>query len=142
TENIPWQSRYCMYTPSPTCYDGLERCHSGACEILTDCGGPCSPCPTCSDNTMNCHVNGECEEAIDCGGPCKPCIEPPYVAVCGNGICEAGELYECQEDCFDFWIDIMIFVIILILLIITSILLYVYRKETVLLYVYRRVKGE
>ncbi len=141
-ENAPWQTRHCMYTPNPTCFDGLENCHDGACEILTDCGGPCSPCPTCSDGILNCHVNGQCEENVDCGGPCKPCIEPPMVAVCGNGVCEAGELYDCTEDCFDFWIDIMIFVVILVLLIITSILLYIYRKETVLLYVYRRVKGE
>jgi len=32
--------------------------------------------------------------------------------------------------------------LILILLIVMSILLYVYRKETVLLYLYRKVRGE
>ncbi len=142
TDNQPLLTRHCIYTPNPTCFDGIENCHDGYCEVLTDCGGPCKPCPTCSDGILNCHVNGDCEEGVDCGGPCKPCIEPPMIAVCGNGICEAGELYECPEDCLDFWLDIMIFVLILVLLIITSILLYIYRKETVLLYVYRRVKGE
>jgi hypothetical protein len=142
TLNQPPLTRHCIYTPSPTCFDGIENCHDGSCEVLTDCGGPCKPCPTCSDGIMNCHVTGVCEEGVDCGGPCKPCLEPPMVAVCGNEVCEAGELYACPEDCLDFWLDIMIFVLILVLLIITSILLYIYRKETVLLYVYRRVKGE
>ena len=112
------------------------------CEILTDCGGPCSPCPTCSDGILNCHVNGQCEEGLDCGGPCKPCVDAPKIAVCGNEICESGELYDCFEDCFNFWLDIMIFLLILVLLIVTSILLYIYKKETVLLYVYRRVRGD
>jgi hypothetical protein len=138
----PSEVAYCMYTPNPTCFDGIKNCHGGACEILADCGGPCSSCPTCSDGVLNCHVNGQCEESVDCGGPCKPCVTAPDVPVCGNMVCEAGELYECYGDCADLWIDVMIFVIIIILLVVTSILLYVYRKETVLLYVYRKMKGE
>ena len=140
--NKPGESRYCTYTPDPTCYDSIRNCHEGSCEILTDCGGPCPLCPTCSDGIKNCHVSGECEEQIDCGGPCPVCPEVPKVAMCGNGICEAGELYDCMEDCLGFWIDTAIFILILILLIIVSILLYVYKKETVLLYVYRRIRGE
>lgn len=138
-ENKPEMSRNCVFTPYPNCYDGILNCHNGACEILTDCGGPCPDCPTCSDNIRNCHINGECEEAVDCGGPCRPCPIEPVVIVCGNQICESGELYECTEDCLDFWIDISMFILIIILLIIVTILLYVYKKETVLLYIYKRI---
>jgi hypothetical protein len=138
----PLDSQRCIYTPYPDCYDGIKNCHGGGCEILTDCGGPCPPCPTCSDGIKNCHVSGECEDRVDCGGPCTPCPAIPKVAVCGNGICEAGEFYDCMEDCLGFWIDTTIFILIIILLIILSILLYVYKRETVLLYVYRKVRGE
>jgi hypothetical protein len=142
TENRPDVLRFCTYTPYPSCFDDIKNCHHGSCEILTDCGGPCASCPTCSDGILNCHANGKCEDGVDCGGPCPPCITPPHIPVCGNSVCESGELYECPEDCVDFWIDIAIFVVIIILLVITSILLYVYRKETVLLYIYKRMKGE
>jgi len=142
TKEKPSETRNCTYTAMPTCYDSVRNCHDGGCEILTDCGGPCSPCPTCSDGIRNCHVNGECEEGIDCGGPCRPCPGQPTGPGCGNQICEAGELYECIPDCMEFWIDTAIFMLILILLIVMSILLYVYRKETVLLYLYRKVRGE
>jgi hypothetical protein len=131
-----------MYSPEPNCFDGLQNCHDGSCEILTDCGGPCPLCPTCSDDIKNCHVNGECEERIDCGGPCPPCPVIPNVSVCGDSVCGPGEFYDCMDDCFDYWVDIGIFVLIIVLLVATSILLYVYRKETVLLYVYRRLRGE
>ncbi|MCK4491423.1 MAG: hypothetical protein KAU03_02285, partial [Candidatus Altiarchaeales archaeon] len=53
-----------------TCYDGLKNCHDGACEEDIDCGGPCEPCPSCTDGIQN---QGETE--IDCGGPCTPCQE-------------------------------------------------------------------
>ncbi|MFH0956896.1 MAG: hypothetical protein V1813_03465 [Candidatus Aenigmatarchaeota archaeon] len=79
---------------------------------------------------------------MDCGGPCRPCIASPQLPTCGNVVCESGELYECFTDCGDLWTDVMIFALIIILLVVASILLYVYRKETVLLYVYRRMKGE
>lgn len=52
----------------PTCYDGIKNCHDDACEEDVDCGGPCDPCPTCTDGIQN-----QGEEAVDCGGPCKPC---------------------------------------------------------------------
>lgn len=140
--DMPVTVRNCIYTDDPTCYDGVLNCHGGLCEVLADCGGPCSACPTCSDGIKNCHVNGLCEDNTDCGGPCAPCVELPQVSVCGNSVCEAGELNSCMNDCFDFWVDIVIFMMIIILLVIVSILLYVYRKETVLLYVYRIMKGE
>ncbi len=142
TLNVPMKSRICTYSPFPDCYDSIRNCHSGQCEILTDCGGPCPPCPTCSDGIQNCHILGECEEKVDCGGPCPPCPIIPKEAVCGNQVCETGEIYDCMEDCLDFWIDAAIFMLIVVLLIVISILLYIYKKETVLLYVYKRIRGE
>ncbi len=55
----------CYYTEDPNCDDGIKNCHDGACELLVDCGGPCPPCPTCSDGIQN-----QGEKGIDCGGPC------------------------------------------------------------------------
>lgn len=55
----------CHYVENPGCSDRVKNCHDGSCELLIDCGGPCDPCPTCSDNTMN-----QGEGGIDCGGPC------------------------------------------------------------------------
>ncbi|MEM0465408.1 MAG: hypothetical protein QXW97_01755 [Candidatus Pacearchaeota archaeon] len=62
--------RECFYSVNPTCFDGIKNCHNGSCEILTDCGGPCKPCPTCSDKIRN-----QGEMGVDCGGPCSPCLE-------------------------------------------------------------------
>jgi len=62
--------RECHYTKSPNCNDGIRNCHNGSCEVLIDCGGPCNPCPTCSDGIQN-----QNEEGIDCGGPCPSCIK-------------------------------------------------------------------
>lgn len=59
----------CYYTERPNCYDKIKNCHDGSCELLVDCGGPCLPCPTCSDGIQN-----QGEENVDCGGPCPwPC---------------------------------------------------------------------
>ncbi|MDP2925743.1 MAG: hypothetical protein Q8N99_05215 [Nanoarchaeota archaeon] len=66
--NLPVLVRECYYTFYPDCFDKIKNCHNGSCEILVDCGGPCSPCPTCTDNIKN-----QGEEDIDCGGPCSPC---------------------------------------------------------------------
>ena len=142
TENKPAESASCIFTLNPSCLDGVKNCHGGSCEILTDCGGPCPACPTCSDGIRNCHISGQCEESVDCGGPCPPCAISPRTTVCGNAICEAGELYDCIPDCMEFWINVAVFMLIVILLIIVSILLYVYRKETVLLYIYRKMSGK
>jgi len=67
----PVEVQFCHYTEEPSCYDGIKNCHHGACELLMDCGGPCSPCPTCSDGIQN-----QGEEGIDCGGPCPWKCEP------------------------------------------------------------------
>ncbi|MBN2014313.1 MAG: hypothetical protein JW778_03955 [Candidatus Altiarchaeota archaeon] len=52
----------------PSCFDGILNCHDGDCETGIDCGGPCKPCPSCSDGIQN-----QGEEGVDCGGPCEPC---------------------------------------------------------------------
>ena len=61
----PSEFQNCHYTEKPSCDDGIKNCHNQACELLVDCGGPCPPCPTCSDKIKN-----QGEEGIDCGGPC------------------------------------------------------------------------
>ena len=126
----PNQEMYCDY--KPTCTDRMQNCHelsNGSlwCEKGVDCGGPCTPCPNCSDwiqnqgekgvdcggpcdqcNTcydgiMNCRRTENhtliCEDSVDCGGPCLPCPN------CSDGIknCHVhpdGSL-ECEEgvDC-------------------------------------------
>ncbi len=116
TFNKPEVTRPCVYVPEPSCEDGVVNCHHGGCEIWIDCGGPCPPCPTCSDGVRNCHTleNGEkiCEEGMDCGGPCPPCpsYQPP---VCGNGICEEGELSSCPQDCGLFFVQFLLIVVVL-----------------------------
>jgi len=61
----PAESRICYYTEDPSCADGITNCHGGGCELLVDCGGPCGPCPSCSDGIQN-----QGESDVDCGGPC------------------------------------------------------------------------
>jgi hypothetical protein len=61
----PKEFQICHFTENPNCFDGIKNCHSGGCEVLVDCGGPCKPCPTCSDGIQN-----QGEFGIDCGGPC------------------------------------------------------------------------
>ncbi len=61
----PLEIMPCHFSLEPSCSDGIQNCHSGMCEFLTDCGGPCNPCPTCSDMIKN-----QDEEKVDCGGPC------------------------------------------------------------------------
>ena len=72
TYNMPEIFQSCVYVSIPSCNDGVLNCHDGSCELLVDCGGPCAPCPTCSDGIQN-----QEEEGIDCGGPCPwECPEP------------------------------------------------------------------
>lgn len=72
TYNMPEIFQSCVYVGVPSCYDGILNCHDGSCELSIDCGGPCDPCPTCSDGIQN-----QGEEGIDCGGPCAwKCPEP------------------------------------------------------------------
>ena len=61
----PAEIQACEFVLVPSCFDGVKNCHDGSCEFLTDCGGPCAPCPTCSDGIQN-----QGELGIDCGGPC------------------------------------------------------------------------
>ncbi|MFH1585927.1 MAG: hypothetical protein ABIB79_04110 [archaeon] len=79
TVEKPDEFQSCYYTYDPNCFDGIKNCHDDACELLVDCGGPCIPCPTCSDGVQN-----QGERGIDCEGPCpwgcsveKPLLERP-----------------------------------------------------------------
>ena len=49
----------------PSCDDSVRNGD----EVKRDCGGSCSPCPTCADGLKNSD-----EEKVDCGGTyCKAC---------------------------------------------------------------------
>lgn len=61
----PEKIQKCFFTQNPNCEDGIKNCHTRDCEVLTDCGGPCKPCPTCNDGIQN-----QGEEDVDCSGPC------------------------------------------------------------------------
>ncbi len=61
----PPEFQGCYYLEKPSCFDNVKNCHDGDCELLVDCGGPCDPCPTCSDGIQN-----QGEQDVDCGGPC------------------------------------------------------------------------
>mgnify|MGYP006272875685 CR=1 FL=1 len=108
------------FAPGPgSCTDSKKNCHSGECEEGIDCGGPCGPCASCSDNIQNCHhlKNSKiaCEKGVDCGGPCESCgfslagKEEPLSAkkrnTCSDGVknCQIYEdgSVECEEltDC-------------------------------------------
>lgn len=109
----PAELQTCAFTLVPSCYDGMLDCHHGQCEVLPDCGGPCKPCPTCSDGIQN-----QGEEWIDCGGPCKPCpLEYPRPAKCGDNRCEMSELFRCKKDCGLFWVTIITLIIMVVALI-------------------------
>ena len=62
---MPVKIQPCLFVKEASCSDGIRNCHQGSCELLVDCGGPCKPCPTCSDGIQN-----QGELGIDCGGPC------------------------------------------------------------------------
>ncbi|MFH1289982.1 MAG: hypothetical protein ABIH92_01090, partial [Nanoarchaeota archaeon] len=64
-DDKPIEITPCYFSLDPSCSDGIKNCHDSKCEFLADCGGPCLPCPTCSDGTKN-----QGEESADCGGPC------------------------------------------------------------------------
>ncbi len=65
TASRPQEIGHCYYVENPGCSDGVKNCHSGGCELLVDCGGPCGACPTCSDGIKN-----QGELGKDCEGPC------------------------------------------------------------------------
>ncbi len=104
----PLESQICYYTEDPSCNDGITNCHSGACELFVDCGGPCSPCPTCSDGIRN---QGETD--VDCGGPC------PY-------LCEE----EMPISISNFVIILLILLFIIIIIILVKVYkIWKYRRE-------------
>jgi hypothetical protein len=77
----PNEMQACYFTVNPGCSDGIKNCHDGNCEFMIDCGGPCDPCPTCSDGIQN-----QAETETDCGGPCPnicqsevPLLQPKRV---------------------------------------------------------------
>jgi len=74
----PSEMKVCYFTENPNCVDGITNCHDGSCELLVDCGGPCKPCPTCSDGIQN-----QGEAGVDCGGPCPyACeVEEPFKGI-------------------------------------------------------------
>jgi len=102
--NKPAEVEFCYYTEEPNCYDEIKNCHHGSCELLVDCGGPCLPCPTCSDKLRN-----QGEEGIDCGGPCpwKCPVKKPFLK-------RTGVLY--------MFIFILFWLILLLILLIIRIL--------------------
>jgi hypothetical protein len=63
------ESSECQYNEKPSCHDNIKNCHDSSCEVLTDCGGVCNHCPTCSDGIKN-----QDESGIDCGGFCQSCL--------------------------------------------------------------------
>lgn len=109
TAGMPDTLSHCYYTENPSCTDGIRNCHGGDCELNVDCGGPCAPCPTCSDDVQN-----QGEFGVDCGGPCpNDCpVETP------------------QKD---YTFIALILIVILLLLIVIAILkirsVYVLRKK-------------
>ncbi|MBS3099403.1 hypothetical protein J4462_04275 [Candidatus Pacearchaeota archaeon] len=64
------ETQACLFSLDPSCFDNLINCHDGNCELMTDCGDPCSPCPTCSDGIQN-----QGENDVDCSGPCLKICE-------------------------------------------------------------------
>lgn len=76
TIGMPDEFQACYFIEEPSCFDGVKNCHDEGCELLVDCGGPCTPCATCSDGVKN-----QGEQGVDCGGPCPwKCVEKiPFV---------------------------------------------------------------
>jgi hypothetical protein len=133
----PEERRKCTYIPRANCSDGIINCHSGGCEIWIDCGGPCEPCPTCSDRKKNCHKITStyilCEEDVDCGGPCPPCGLKEIPPVCGDLICDKGEIVSCPLDCGFIFAQFF-----LIIILIGSASLAVTKTYSIILMVYRK----
>ena len=105
TREKPEILQHCYFVEDPSCSDGIKDCHSGSCEVLVDCGGPCKSCPTCSDGIQN-----QGEKDTDCSGPC------PLVCT--------------EKEIISFRFNYILIVIILILLIIVIIqLIRIYRSR-------------
>ncbi len=104
---IPEEVQHCYYVENPSCFDSVKNCHSGGCELLVDCGGPCGACPTCSDGIEN-----QGEGGVDCGGPCPIiCEERPPIYL------RAGFFYS------------LMFLVLLLLIIVIIQLIRIYRAR-------------
>ncbi|MGB5571947.1 MAG: hypothetical protein WBO69_01070, partial [Thermoanaerobaculia bacterium] len=82
-------------TPEISCTDGVDN----DCDNLVDCSdSDCSDDPACI-----CDNDGVCETGEDCNNCSNDCISGSIPgAVCGNGICEAGDgedCLSCAADC-------------------------------------------
>ncbi len=80
--------------PGSTCTDGLDN----DCDTFTDCDD--SDCD--SDPACICDNDGTCESGEDCNNCPNDCISGSGGAVCGNGLCEAGDGEDCRScsaDC-------------------------------------------
>ena len=110
--NKPLEIQACFYSQYPNCKDGIKNCHGGGCELLTDCGGPCPPCPTCSDGIQN-----QGESGIDCGGPC------PFT-------CEAKEKREKIKFNYALILITLLILIVVIIIIMKVMQIIKTRKES------------
>ncbi len=100
----------CGVPNTAPCDDGLfcngaDTCSGGSC--LVHAGDPCEPDETCDEVNdvcipMVCDNDGTCEQGEDCNNCPNDCISGTGGAVCGNGLCEAGDGEDCNncpEDC-------------------------------------------
>jgi hypothetical protein len=117
---MPETTRECIY--NPTCRDKIKN--QG--ETGIDCGGPCPPCPSCTDRILNQKeektaqmMSADTNELSDCGGPfcpvCPRCDDNTQnqgetgidcggpcgsCATCNDGIRNQGEVnIDCGGPC-------------------------------------------
>jgi hypothetical protein len=87
--------------------NGVETCNEGSdsCDTGTDACAPGEFCNEVDDlcEAQVCDNDGICETGEDCGNCANDCISGSIPgAVCGNGICEAGDgetTSSCSADC-------------------------------------------
>ena len=138
----PDENKSCIYTPYPSCFDGIKNCHDNQCEIMPDCGGPCGPCPTCDDKTRN-----QGEKSVDCGGPCPPCPEDciqtitfgidPSTGQCKafQSPCDIPEGWKVVDECPPIQpMVIFLYIIILAFLASATTLIWMQRKTLLLFF--------
>jgi hypothetical protein len=111
TESCNEGTDSCDAGTPPVCDDGIFCNGAEACDEGTDsCGAgtpPCGPDETCDEaadicEVAGCDFDGICEEGENCGSCPSDCISGTAGAVCGNGLCEAGDGengVNCSADC-------------------------------------------